>query len=304
MAKELLQWHPGFYAAFGAEVGEVKLGLRLQNEYPLGTKPIVIDVLAIRTKNDYQLTKNIIHIFRKHNIIEYKNPEESLSVNDYYKVLAYACYYIADTEHILEIEPWEITITFVCNHYPRELVKHLQEMYNIHTENKEEGIYYVKGSIFPIQIIIIHELSPKKNLWLYSLRGNLKEEEIEAILEDYKKHKDEKWYNSAMELIARANWEKMKNGGQKMCDALLELCKELFADEFEKQAQAAAELGKKRGMEIGEKLGIEIGEHNKIISQIKKKLIRGKSEEVIAEELEEDVSVVHELIAEMMQTAN
>lgn len=110
MEKELLQWHPGFYAAFGMEVKEEKSKLGLRNEYPLGTKPTVIDILACKTGGGERFSKNIIRIFRKHNIIEYKNPEDNLSVNDYYKVLAYACYYIADTERIMEIEPWEVTI--------------------------------------------------------------------------------------------------------------------------------------------------------------------------------------------------
>lgn len=177
--------------------------------------------------------------------------------------------------------------SFVCNRYPREMLKHLRELYGISTEKREQGIYYLKESRFPVQIIINHELNPKKNLWLYSLRGNLTEEEIEEVLKDYQKHKKEKNYQSAMDLIIRANWRKIKEE-KKMCEAL----EELFAEELEEREQR------------GEQRGMRIGEHNKIISLIKRKLARGKTEEVIADELEEEVPVIHELIAEVMQAAN
>ncbi len=89
-----------------------------------------------------------------------------------------------------------------------------------------------------------------------------------------------------------------------MCEELWELCQEMFADEFEKREETARELGEKYGMELGKRRGMELGRRNSMISLINKKLTRGKSEEVIAEELEEDVSVIHELIEGMMQASN
>ncbi|HIZ22747.1 MAG TPA: 3-isopropylmalate dehydrogenase, partial [Candidatus Blautia faecigallinarum] len=64
------------------------------------------------------IRKNLGQIFRKYNIIEYKSPEDYLSINDFYKVMSYACLYQAETEHVLEVSPDELTITMVCSHYP------------------------------------------------------------------------------------------------------------------------------------------------------------------------------------------
>lgn len=291
---KLLQWHPAFFAAFRLETKRKEPRMRLQNEYPLGTKPMVIDILALKDKKKSALQGDVLGIFRKYNIVEYKNPAESLSVNDYYKVMSYACSYIANAKYVMDVEPWEVTVTFVCNRYPREMLKHLEKEYGVKTERKGQGIYWLVGNWFPVQIIITHELDPKRNLWMYSLRGDLTREEIEEVVRDYKYHMHEKDYQSVMELIVRANWKKMEEE-KKMCDAL----RELFAEEFEERERIGEERGEKRGEERGEKRGEKIGERNKVISLIQKKLAKGKTEEVIAEELEEEVSVIREMIAQM-----
>ena len=49
---------------------------------------------------------------------------------------------------------------------------------------------------------------------------------------------------------------------------------------------------RREGKEIGIEIGKEIGKEIKLITQVCRKLRKGKSVECIAEELEEDVSVV------------
>ena len=48
--------------------------------------------------------------------MEYKSPEDYISINDFYKVLGYVCVYQADTRKVLEIMPEELTITLVGDH--------------------------------------------------------------------------------------------------------------------------------------------------------------------------------------------
>ncbi len=61
---------------------------------------------------------------------------------------------------------------------------------------------------------------------------------------------------------------------------------------LEKGEKIGLEKGEKIGIEKGEKIGIEKGEVLHLIDQICKKLSKGKSVSVIADELEEDISVV------------
>ena len=46
-----------------------------------------LNKLIIKVKEGERIQKNIGRIFRKYNIIEYKEPGETLTINDFYKVL-------------------------------------------------------------------------------------------------------------------------------------------------------------------------------------------------------------------------
>lgn len=76
---------------------------------------------------------------------------------------AYACLYQSDTDRVMEVDPEEITLTFVCMRYPRKLLGHLK-----------------KGR------------------------------ELQDLMERYERHRHSKWYQAAMDLIVRANWDRMK----------------------------------------------------------------------------------------------
>ena len=62
-----------------------------------------------------------------------------------------------------ELSPQDIGITFVCNHYPRKMLKHIQDVRGITVKKCEEGIYELSGDPIPMQLIITHELTKEKN---------------------------------------------------------------------------------------------------------------------------------------------
>ena len=122
MEKAKLQWHPAFGAALRITLQDEMQYLEMHEEHLLSKKPLQMDILIIKKLQEVQIKKTIGRVFRKHNIIEYKSPDDSLSVNDFYKVYGYACIYQSNTDRIKEIDPEELTLTFVCSHYPRELL--------------------------------------------------------------------------------------------------------------------------------------------------------------------------------------
>lgn len=265
--EKLLQWHAAFFAGIQIELSEEADHLIFENEHMLGTKPMQIDVVIIRNDTKEKIRKNIGRIFRKFNIIEYKSPDDSLSIDDFYKVYGYACFYKSDTAKTNEIKITEITLSFVCSHYPRELLRHLETERGFRLEKQEEGIFYLSGDVFPIQFIVNRRLPQKENLWLRSLTNELDEgHAAQELLYEYKRHNREKLYQSVMDIIVRANAERFKEA-KKMCDALLELMK----DELDEQKQE----GRQEGMQ----------EH--LLDQIRKKIRKGKSLLQIADELEE-----------------
>ncbi len=147
--------------------------------------------------------------------------------------------------------PQELTITFVTNHYPKKLLRHIQRVRGISVIKRDDGIYELIGDSIPMQVIVIKELSKEQNYWLQALRNNLQSGgEIRDLLERYEPRKNDLNYQAAMNILTRANWAKMEEE-RKMCEAL----KELFAEDIEN----ARKQGKKSGLQIGMETGLQNG---------------------------------------------
>lgn len=271
-----LQWHPAFFAGIQIELEEEREKLIFENEHQLSTKPMEIDVLVIKKHSDVQIQKNIGRIFRGHNIVEYKSPEDSFSINDFYKVYGYACFYKSDTETVDAIRADDITITFVVKQFPREMLKKLQRTRNLQVVKFDEGIYHISGDIFPIQIIHTAKLSKENNFWLRNLTNDLKaKEDAQNLLDRYNERQQENLYQSVMDVIVKANIELFEEVDD-MCDALMEIVK----PKVEAKVQAAR---------IEERTNVKL-------DLIRKKLSKGMSIEEIADLLEEPVETVQKLI--------
>ncbi len=76
-----IQWHPGFVAAMNLELAENRDDLIYEKEYNLNTKPLEIDLLVIKKDSDIQITNEIGKLFRGHNIMEYKSPDDHLDID-------------------------------------------------------------------------------------------------------------------------------------------------------------------------------------------------------------------------------
>ena len=103
-----------------------------------------MDLLIIKKLADISLINEIGHIFREHNIIEYKSPNDSMSIDDFYKTIAYACLYKATKgRQVDDIKAEEITISMFRERYPRELFQDIRTLGMV-VELYQDGIYYIK----------------------------------------------------------------------------------------------------------------------------------------------------------------
>ena len=273
-----IQWHPAFDAALQIELGDEAKYLEFESEHMLTKKPMQIDVLVKNDKH-VKIQKNIGRIFRQYNIIEYKSPKDDLNIDDFYKTYAYACIYKSDTEAVDRIQATELTISFVCYHYPRAMLNKLERDRGITVESVDDGIYYLLGDAIPIQLIVVPALSKENNYWLNNLRNDLKSGgEIRRFIELYEKNKNSKLYQALADTIMRANWEEVKEE-RKMCEAL----KELFADDLRESELKGRNAGK-----------IE-GAASKIVEQVIKKYKKGYSVEETAEMLEESPTLIEQI---------
>lgn len=282
MKKENLQWHPAFVAALRITFQEEIEELQILEEYSLSKSPPRIDALILKKNPQVKLKKKIGQIFRGYNIIEYKSPEDSLNINDFYKVYGgYTCFYQSNTEKVREINPTDLTITFVCNHYPREMFQHLEQVRGMKIKDQGSGIYYLTGDPFPIQFLYIPKLSKQENYWIQTLRNDLKVgNEIRGLMEKYEKNRKSKDCAAVMNLVTRANWEQMEVE-KKMCEAL----NELFAEELKE-----ADLK-----------GRNDGKMEKLKELVQKKIAKNQTIEQIADALEESVESIEKIIEELKQ---
>lgn len=295
--KQLLQWHPAFFAGFQIEFEKEADKLTFENEYQLGTKPKQIDVLIVKKDSEYQVKKNIGRIFRRYNIIEYKSPGDYLSIDDFYIGYAYVCLYKVDTGKINDRKMEDITLTFVSQRYPRNLAEYLGKSNKYRIEKKEAGIYYIYGDILPMQFIVTGELSGEENLWIRILTNHLKERDLaQNMLEKYEKNKDNKLYTSVMDIVVRANRKSFFKEGTAMSGELEKIIQEkMEAREKKMKVELEREVRQKVEQEVRQEVEQKVKqevrqevEQETRINLICKKLSKGYTVEQIADIFEED----------------
>lgn len=276
-SKGKLPWHSAFYAGIQIEFENEADKLTFENEHQLGTDPMRIDVLIIKKHSQERIQKNIGRIFREYNIIEYKSPEQYLSIDSFYKVLGYACFYKSDVQFVDTIKVEGITISYVSKSYPRKLIQHLKSVRGYELIPQGQGIWYIEGGMFPMQLIVTSRLSKEDNFWLKNLTNDLKnKEEAEEVFRNYEKNSDSNLHKSVMDLVMRANEMIFEEARGNMCDAL----REFFKEEMDTAVQEAVQ-------ETSIKVRLEL---------IEKKIKKGKTIEEIADDLEESAETVQELM--------
>ncbi len=177
------QWHMGFYGAIELEFREDKDFLEFHQEYQLSKKPLAMDMLVVRKNRDVALKNSIGKLFRKHNIIEYKSPNDSLGIDQFFKGIAYICLYKSLGKSADEIKVEDLTLTFVRERYPAKLIGRLQALECEITE-EYPGIYYVtKNLLFPVQIVVTGQLTPEEHLSLSILSEKAEAKNARMFLE-------------------------------------------------------------------------------------------------------------------------
>ena len=260
-APDKLQWHPAFCAAAGLEFHEDIERLELKPEYNLSKEPIRIDLLIIKEGRTGQIKNEIGHIMRTYNVIEYKSPEDALTIDDFYKTIGYACLYKGYGEYVDAVPINELTISIFREARPEKMFLTLQR-YGHKIEERYPGIYYVTEYLpIPAQIIVTQELEPGEHRSLKILSNHAKKEDVEEFLrkaEGMNTPRDRQNVEAVLQVSVRANDELYREirRDANMCDALRELMK----DDIEREVSAARKLGESEGEVRGKAMGEVVGE--------------------------------------------
>ena len=260
-APDKLQWHPAFCAAAGLEFHEDIERLELKPEYNLSKGPIRIDLLIITEESDRRIKNEIGHIMRTYNVIEYKSPEDALTIDDFYKTVGYACLYKGYGERVDAVPINELTVSIFRAKRPEKMFLTLQK-YGHKIKEKYSGIYYVTERLpFPVQIIVTQELEPREHRSLRILSNHAKKEDVEEFLKEVEKMntpRERQNVEAVLQVSVKANDELYREirRDANMCDALRELMK----DDIEREVSAARKLGESEGEVRGKAMGEVVGE--------------------------------------------
>ena len=244
------KWHPAFCAAAELELRDNRNDLSFNREYSLSREPLQIDLLVIKKPPHVKVKNEIGHLFRQHNVIEYKSPKDSLNIDDFHKTLAYAFLYKSLAKEVDGIPVSQLTLSLVRQGYPREMVKKL-EAEGMQIQRQYPGIYYVEGAPIPAQIIAINELDAENHRSLRVLTSKLSEADAREFLAEAKRYAnkgDINNINAVLKVSSDANYavyDALMRRDVKMTDAWKLLMKDDLAE--------AEARGESRGVEMGKK---------------------------------------------------
>jgi len=199
-------------------------------EFELTSGPLRIDCVVVRKTKDVQIKKNIAAIFREWNLIEYKSPGKTVSVENFYKVYAYACLYIS----FQKVSVTGVTVTFVGSRFSKKLISHLQNERGYSVAETGAGIYTVRGDVLPIQLIDSSKLPLEENLWLKSLSNDLHFSAFQMISAEINRQGNAERVTAYLHVITRANYRALEEA--------IKMSKMLTLDEVMERTGLAARL--------------------------------------------------------------
>ena len=173
-----------------------------------------------------------------------------MSIDDFYKVTAYACLFKCSGEHVNDIPAEEIPLSLVRDTFPQAMVRILTSG-GAEIMQAYPGIYYLRQQaagtgqlLFPTQIVVTGELDKNVHSSLRVLTNRAQEDDVRRFLANALTETgqgDQNNVDSILQVSASANsqvYEQIRRDSA-MCQALRELMK----DEIQKDIDAARAEG-------------------------------------------------------------
>lgn len=236
-------WHPGFLGAMEIEFRQYRQSLDFSDEHALSKEPLRIDLLIIKKDRGVVVANQIGESFRGHNVIEYKSPDDALTIDDYYKTMAYAYLYKSLGRTVDEIPGDELTVTMVRDAYPSAMFRRIEEYGGV-VEERYPGVYHISG-IFntPSQVLVTSRLDPRLHSSLRVLTKRARPEDVECFLrmaQGFTEPGDRRNADAVLQLSVSANrsvYEEVRRRDAAMCEAL----RDLMRDEIREERQSAVD---------------------------------------------------------------
>ena len=273
----------GTYGGLMLSLRKYRNRLEAHPGYQLNRKPREIDcVILDKLDAAEEMDNDIARCFRKHNIIELKNPREVLSVDTIWKVISYAAQYKSE-ETAEDPRPMqEITVTLLRAARPKKAFSQLKALgYDV--KNAYPGIYYISGLVdIKMQVVVSSELEGDDFVPLRLQRRNASKEDYKKFLGNVTGTYEKSENDYVATVLSYGMYDSVevlkelrKEGkDMSMYDAFLEV----YKDELDKrQAEAVAQAearGTAQGVAQGENARRKLQEEN---AMLKKELAAAKA---------------------------
>ena len=238
-------WHMAFEAAIRIALYKYRDRYSLIRETRLGNQPPRADYLIIKSEPEVRFDLPMFSLFRKHNIVEYKRPDDQLNERIIRKAIGYANFYIGTAEREGDVPSDEVTISLFHNTMNDKLLSRMKAEQTIEVDTNCPGLYYVrKLTDLPMQIVIGSELEGTEYAAFRALTSKPSLHDIEQLIRKGKNTTDSDQrddYRMIFELIGHKNpgiFLTIPKGGEKMGDIFFD---QIFADEYKQRIKENTE---------------------------------------------------------------
>ena len=247
------KYHSGFVSGLEMLLWPYRDQIAIEPEKWLSTEGIRMDVLILKKDPSLVLGFDICRIFKGHNILEYKRPDDKLNIDVFAKVMSYVNLYKSQGYPVDAVSYDDISATIYRHAYPRDAFQQLKE-YGAVIEEKYPGVYYITGmSPFPIQVLVGRQLDSKEYAMFRVLVHGASDDDIRNFKEMAMGNEDAAYQKNADNIFQvsisanRESYARLCREESEMSKAMQEFLEELFKDDLIKADQAGEARGEARG---------------------------------------------------------
>ena len=200
-------WHTAFEAFLRLKTYGYE-NISIRTEVEIGMDAPRTDYLILIDNETHTLEDKIFKIFRKINILEYKNPNDSLNKRVIYKIIGYANLLIGTAERENDIPEDQVTISIFRSTKNLALWNELEKSGKL-INTDTSGIYYItRITELPFQIVITSELKGEEYAVCRALTDKANETDIIHIIKHAENQTNDsirEYYKIFLDLIAEKN---------------------------------------------------------------------------------------------------
>ena len=176
-------WHTGFESVLRLDTFDYGSGVHIRTEEVLGEEPPRADFIVLVEEPGIYMDKAIYQIFRRYNVLEYKNPNDDLNERVLRKVIGYANFYIGLAEHEEDIRSDEVTISIFRAKKNPQMFRRMMDAGTLEAD-EVKGIYHVKGyTDLPYQIVITSELEGAEYVAHRAVSDRAEEADVKELID-------------------------------------------------------------------------------------------------------------------------